>query len=71
MANMSYCRFQNTYADVKDCAEALGAASDEGLDLKQFLTGLGSDDERRAVARFIRNCRSAIEAYESLGGEER
>ena len=27
MANMSYCRFENTYGDLKDCAEALEEAN--------------------------------------------
>ena len=27
MANMSYCRFENTYGDLKDCAEALVEAN--------------------------------------------
>lgn len=26
MANMSYCRFENTYHDLKDCYEALNEA---------------------------------------------
>ena len=29
MANMSYCRFENTYQNLKDCYEAL---TDDGLD---------------------------------------
>ena len=27
MANMSYCRFENTYEDLRDCAKALKEAN--------------------------------------------
>lgn len=29
MSNMSYCRFENTYGDLRDCVEAL---EEEGLE---------------------------------------
>lgn len=28
MANMSYCRFENTYHDLKDCVESLECKTD-------------------------------------------
>ena len=28
MSNMSYCRFENTYNDLRDCAEALADIGD-------------------------------------------
>ena len=28
MANMSYCRFQNTYYDLKDCVESITSLHD-------------------------------------------
>jgi hypothetical protein len=43
MANMSYCRFQNTEQDLSDCYNHL---FDDGL----------SDDEKRARERLIRLC---------------
>jgi hypothetical protein len=45
MANMSYCRFQNTLKDLRECLEAL----EEGTD------GL-SQDELRAKVRLINLC---------------
>jgi hypothetical protein len=51
MANMSYCRFENTMRDLRDCEEALRR---DGLD------GL-SDDELRAAKRLIRVCASIVE----------
>ncbi len=44
MANMSYCRFQNTLRDLRDCWDAL----DDVDDL--------SDEERVARRKLIRLC---------------
>jgi hypothetical protein len=48
VANMSYCRFQNTLNDLRDCAEALdyGDAEDENL----------STEEKRAKEALIKVC---------------
>ena len=46
MANMSYCRFQNTVNDLQDCVDADGMYDPEDL----------SDDERRARERLIDLC---------------
>ena len=47
MANMSYCRFQNTVQDLEDCFNAIDEALDNGepLDL--------STDEQRAFQRMF------------------
>ncbi len=44
MSNMSYCRFENTLADLKDCADAL----DEGRTL--------SDSEQAAFEEMVEVC---------------
>ena len=43
MGNMSYCRFENTYADLKDCYETM---SDEP----------SSESEKKYRARMIKLC---------------
>lgn len=48
MANMSYCRFENTYHDLKDCAGHIG---DRNL----------SESESRFRAKLIDMCRSIVE----------
>ena len=48
MANMSYCRFQNTYRDLQDCLYAL---NDNGPDTL-------SDDELDAARRMMQLCDS-------------
>jgi hypothetical protein len=59
MANMSYCRFQNTAIDLQDCAYALDTADDfEDLDL--------SNDEQRACDRMYQLCQDFISSYEML-----
>ena len=58
MTNMSYCRFQNTIADLRDCQDAL----DEGvLDDKGF-----SPDERKAALRLIRICKEIADAFDGM-----
>jgi len=54
MANMSYCRFRNTYGDLGDCANAL---EDEGL--KEL-----SNDERTYAERLYRLCQEYIDIYD-------
>lgn len=48
MGNMSYCRFQNTLNDLRDCAEALDEIGDNLAEL--------SKDEARAAAALIVVC---------------
>lgn len=58
MANMSYCRFQNTVSDLRDCADVLRDIAD--------LEDIDSEDEQRAAKRLIRLC---CEIAEGWGGE--
>lgn len=55
--NMSYCRFQNTLTDLRDCAEHL----DDG-DL--------SEEEQRARYRLLKLCQTIMSDYESEITEE-
>jgi len=48
MSNMSYCRFQNTLTDLRDCQDSIG---DDGLSL----------DENEARKELIRVCREIAE----------
>ena len=59
MANMSYCRFQNTAQDLRDCVNALEDAFDyDDLDL--------SNDETYAMQRMRNLCQKFLDAYEQL-----
>lgn len=49
MANMSYCIFQNTLSDLRDCYAALREGASPG--------DRSSEEEGRALLRLIRLCR--------------
>ncbi len=51
MANMSYCRFENTATDLQDCLDNWN----EDADLSEY--------EQRARKRIMRLCREIIDWY--------
>ena len=53
MANMGYCRFQNTLGDLSDCERAMGEGDDDEL----------SEEEERAKDRLIRLCYEIVKDY--------
>jgi hypothetical protein len=60
VANMSYCRFQNTAQDLRDCVEAmeeLEACPEDAERLSLF--------EVAATHRMAALCRRYLEAYEA------
>lgn len=57
MSNMSYCRFENTQSDLRDCRDAL----DDGAVPESV-----SNDEARAMKRLIRLCREIADNYGDL-----
>ena len=65
MGNMSYCRFENTLADMRDCLYAL----QDGLDVEELseyeIDALAEfADVARQIARFESNIQDVIEEYE-------
>lgn len=54
MANMNYCRFENTYADFQDCADALQSETLNGL----------SDSERVYAKRLYELAKSYVGMFE-------
>lgn len=56
MANMSYCRFQNTYRDLQDCVSAL---NDNGADSL-------SDDELAAAKMMMQLCDRLQSFYDEV-----
>ena len=65
MANMSYCRFHNTYYALRDCLGAVDEALEEGQSMKQFLESLSSD-EQYAFRRLATYCQDFIYSIEAL-----
>ena len=68
MGNMSYCRFENTLADMRDCLNAL----ENGLDVEELsdyeINALRDfADTARQIAGFENNIYNVIEEYEQVG----
>ena len=57
MSNMSYCRFQNTLRDLRDCAEAL---DEIGYNLAEL-----SRDEAEAADALIQICQEIGGLFDS------
>ena len=60
MSNMSYCRFQNTRLDLRDCKEALDDGEFESL----------SGEELHAAKRLIAICQEIAIEYGDLIEED-
>lgn len=58
MANMSYCRFQNTLSDLRDCEDNL-------LETESL-----SKDEQRARQQLIETCRRIVEAADDTEDDD-
>ena len=53
MANMSYCRFENTYRDLRDCYEAMGNGTD---DL--------SETEKKYFEKLVKLCKEVADDFQ-------
>jgi len=53
MSNMSYCRFENTLADLRDCARALDDGDADDL----------SENEAQAARSLVKLCRRIAEEH--------
>jgi hypothetical protein len=53
MPNMSYCRFENTLKDLRDCYDALSENGFEDL----------SESERRYAIRMVQMCKAITEDF--------
>ncbi len=57
MANMSYCKFENTFADLKNCSRSL---TDPDL----------SSLEAKYRDKLVDLCRDIVDEYDAVFGEE-
>lgn len=63
MANMSYCRFENTSGDLRDCVGAMQEAYDlQEMDLSKY--------ERNAMKYMRELCEQFIEEHDRLMSAE-
>lgn len=68
MANMSYCRFENTYSDLRDCTNAIAEALDNEVSYAEFLAGL-NEYEQYFLHALRQNAERFLELYAELKGE--
>ena len=61
MSNMSYCRFQNTLQDLRDCYEEMRGGNIENNLCKR---------ESRSFAEIVELCRGITEMYEDSEYDE-
>jgi hypothetical protein len=66
MANMSYCRFENTYHALDDCLNALDTALYDGTTYDEFVNDLSSDHERYGFKRLLTKCQDFIDMINEL-----
>lgn len=59
MSNMSYCRFQNTVKDLRDCQDALDDIGDNLAEL--------SKEEARAANALIAICQEIASRFDTQG----
>lgn len=64
MANMSYCRFENTDNDLSDCESAIEEMTESETPMRE-IEKLG-DYERQALKRLIDRCKHIAELAEEL-----
>jgi len=70
MANMSYCRFQNTYHDMTDVVNVMGAALDDGQTMAQFIAEL-SEDELFYFKKLMTRASDFVQYYDELIDNDR
>ena len=66
MANMEYCAFENTAADLQQCLSMLDEADNEDLTLEEFIASRSSDYERAGVRRVIQLAQDILDLAEAM-----
>lgn len=54
MANMSYCRFQNTYTDFNECLNVVRDAVYDDVPFEYFAEELGADELKAFEQLYVR-----------------
>lgn len=72
MGNMSYCRWENTLRDFRDCVKSVGVKEDQDPDNddpSEFWTNTIGDDERRAMIRLVEETAELLDRINGISGE--
>ena len=70
MRNMSYCAFENTYSDLRECLNMLYAAHEQGQGLEEFVRSRSSRHEARAVEQLLATAEELIEVMQQMMDKE-
>ena len=70
MPSMSYCCFENTTADLRQCLNMLMEAADSGMGLREFIESRSSREEGRAVERLIAVAEELLEVVNDMCGND-
>lgn len=68
MANMSYCRFQNTLIDFNDCLNIVRDAVYDDVPFEEFCEELGSDELKAFDQLYVR-AKRFIELVDMISGK--
>lgn len=64
MVNMSYCRFENTSYDIRDCLGAMQEALEDGKTLQEFYNRL-SDYEKHGFKSILSSIQDILDIVEN------
>lgn len=70
MPSMSYCCFENTADDMRQCLSMLAEAADSGISLREFIESRSSREEGRAVERLIAVAEELLEVVNDMWGDD-
>ena len=68
MANMSYCRFQNTALNLNDCLNVVRDAVGDDVSFEEFAEELGAD-ELKAFEQLYTRAKRFVEMVDELTGK--
>ena len=70
MSNMSYCRFENTANDMRDCVNAINDALDNNVAFHEFINSLSSRYEASAFRNLYQLAAQFVARYDELHESE-
>ena len=70
MANMSYCAFENTTSDLRQCLSMLYEAREEFMGLREFIESRSSREEGRSVERLVAIAEELIELVQMMDEDD-
>jgi DNA-binding winged helix-turn-helix (wHTH) protein len=63
---MSYCAFENTTNDIRQCISIIENALEDGKNMQQFISSRSSDREGYAVQKLFHAVQEFVELYKEL-----